>query len=730
MTKKVGLKMPTRTRAVSPNVASKNNNLGRAKSQDIDAEIMVLGPPLPKVKTPVKSSSASSKYAPSKSAALKPGPRTPERSPVKRLESSIVSPSNLDLDELNLSTSHSGINKISTAFSPAPASQTSPKASLGRLKLKDRLTSDLEGMVMELDTTLESSTSIDNDELASNKIGSAMTYENSSQKECQTSSTYAQSSQSQGPKVTYGASRWTFLPDNDEDATLLSPMFDSMETNNTDKKSRQLPNLTKSSSKVDTFDTEDDDEEPTSTMQSLHELKRAGGSQRINKQAEAILDDVEHSNGKSQRLTALLDLISKLKQSTFLRQFLDAGLETRLLNLMKDQSDLMSKFLYCIALLLVLDDPKLSTVCMANDPLRISTFLAGMLPHKSDMNTIAKVRGNHIPKDIQKEVERLCGSTRLSSIWPDIKPSALTSRIVALTCLERLVRKLRESGYQGNIVSTQTIYELMNVLGEWPAEDKENNSLTMWLSLSTLESVSLVYSFPESQSVQCWDAELGVKLLSFYMRLQRSESDNKHEELISLSLRLCLNLSNGDAGNCAIFLNGQFIGTILQSIKSSFNQLADDGQDMILDNLVLSLGLLINLSEKDERIREIFLHGDSRDDTALEMLISLFSSRVQSVFEVTSEKEARSNVPFGYLVVLLGYLCKSSSIFAIVRSRLNGGTLRVLLIAIGEFLQYHQKVEELGDGGEEDQDIKITFIRRLQGLMEELQIKDDLAARG
>ena len=739
MTKKAGLKMPNRTRAISTNATLKNSNLERPRDQDIITDSVVLRPSLPIVKSPRKSSSTSLKEPPTKSTALKSRPRTPERSPVKRLDSSIISPSNLDFDEMNLSINRNETTKISATLSPIPASQMSPKASPGRLKLKDRLTSDLEGMVMDLDTTVETSIFIDNDELASNKIVPDLTYEDSYQKDSQTSSTYVQSSQSQGPKVTYGASRWTFLPDNDEDATLLNPIFDSAETNNADKKTRQLPNLIKSSSKVDAFDIEDDDEEPTGTMRSLHELKQAGGSQRINKQAEAILDDVEHSSGKSQRLTALLELISKLRQSVFLRQFLDASLETRLLNFMDVKSDSISKFIYCIALLLVLDDPKLSTVCMANDPLKISSFLAGLLAVKSDINTIVKIRGNHVPKDIQKEIERLCGSMRLSSIWPEIKPSVLTPRIVALTCLERLVRKLRESGYQGDVVSMKTVHELVNMLVEWPSEDNADNSLTIWLSLSALESASLVYSFPESQTVQSWDTELGVKVISFYMRIQRSGSDSKHEELLSLSLRLCLNLSNGDARNCTMFLNTQFIRTILKTIISSFNQLAeDDGkadvkQDMILDNLVLSLGLLINLSEKDERTREIFLHGDRADDTALEMLISLFSSRVQEVFEVTSEKEARTNVPFGYLVVLLGYLCKSTNVFAIMRSRLNGGTLRVLLIAIGEFLHYHQKVEELRvkEGGEQvlqEQDIKSTFVSRLQGLMEELQAKDDLAA--
>jgi hypothetical protein len=92
---------------------------------------------------------------------------------------------------------------------------------------------------------------------------------------------------------------------------------------------------------------------------------------------------------------------------------------------------------------------------------------------------------------------------------------------------------------------------------------------------------------------------------------------------------------------------------------------------------------------------------------------------------VTSEEETKTNVPFGYLAVLLGYLCKSPILRGNIKSHLEGGSIRVLLIAIEEFLRYHRKIEEIRHA-EGDVDLTVNFIGRLQALVDGLKKEEGL----
>lgn len=83
-----------------------------------------------------------------------------------------------------------------------------------------------------------------------------------------------------------------------------------------------------------------------------------------------------------------------------------------------------------------------------------------------------------------------------------------------------------------------------------------------------------------------------------------------------------------------------------------------------------------------------------------------------------SEEETSTNVAFGYLSVLISYLCITERVLTHVRSKLTGGTIQPLLAAVGEFLHYHQKIDEelYRNGGEID--LKASFTTRLQGIVD------------
>ena len=79
------------------------------------------------------------------------------------------------------------------------------------------------------------------------------------------------------------------------------------------------------------------------------------------------------------------------------------------------------------------------------------------------------------------------------------------------------------------------------------------------------------------------------------------------------------------------------------------------------------------------------------------------------------------NVAFGYLSVLLGYLSLSEAIRDDVCLQLKGGTLQQLLDSIEEFLRYHKQIAKEILQIDEDTDLKVNFIVRVEKVVDRLK---------
>jgi hypothetical protein len=89
--------------------------------------------------------------------------------------------------------------------------------------------------------------------------------------------------------------------------------------------------------------------------------------------------------------------------------------------------------------------------------------------------------------------------------------------------------------------------------------------------------------------------------------------------------------------------------------------------------------------------------------------------------QVFSEEETSSNVALGYLSVLLGFLCLNKTVRARASARLRGGTLKQLVDALEEFLQYHRQIDADVHPGEGEEDTRAGFLGRWQGLIDDLK---------
>ena len=86
-----------------------------------------------------------------------------------------------------------------------------------------------------------------------------------------------------------------------------------------------------------------------------------------------------------------------------------------------------------------------------------------------------------------------------------------------------------------------------------------------------------------------------------------------------------------------------------------------------------------------------------------------------------SEAETSTNVAFGYLSVLISWLCIDDNVMTHVRCRLAGKSIKSLLNAVKEFLNYHRKIDGEIIPSEGEVDLKASFTTRLQGIVDILE---------
>lgn len=78
--------------------------------------------------------------------------------------------------------------------------------------------------------------------------------------------------------------------------------------------------------------------------------------------------------------------------------------------------------------------------------------------------------------------------------------------------------------------------------------------------------------------------------------------------------------------------------------------------------------------------------------------------------------------------MLLGWLCLNPAIKARIRRRLPGNSLKELLDAVDQFLQYHRRVDQAIYGGDDEDDARASFVGRLQSHVDDLKKAEGLSA--
>ena len=84
---------------------------------------------------------------------------------------------------------------------------------------------------------------------------------------------------------------------------------------------------------------------------------------------------------------------------------------------------------------------------------------------------------------------------------------------------------------------------------------------------------------------------------------------------------------------------------------------------------------------------------------------------------------------FGYLSVLLGFLCLHSRARLWICGRIEGATLKPLTDALDEFLQYYRKAGRSGTHSDIERCSGNGYVGRLEELVEQLKLEGTVADR-
>lgn len=533
-----------------------------------------------------------------------------------------------------------------------------------------------------------------------------------------------------GLKVTYARQR-SYLTDNDlEEAAMIglpvTPEINSRRGYGRRGFRDRIPQLQSMQSLDEEFGDLVDSQ--GGAMRSIHELREAGGNVRLVSELEAILDDIgDHQPGSTSiRRSRLTDLVTMLEEPANCRLFVDKGMECRLMTDVGYGNDLINDCLLVAALLQLMNCSSSTLLLTQVRNVRVVSFLIDLLGSDQDIVSHARLRENNVSKVAQIDLKNLCSSLLKSTAWRAGKPSVLSCHVLSLQCLERLVRQTREAGSMSEVLSAHAIRRVVATsvppLATLPPQPDEISLICLELAISILESCTI------GNAAEChaslWAGETLERVIGL-LPLLASWKGKVCGTSRTLTLRLYLNLTNNSPGLCEDFSTPGVISEMFGIVILHSEQLADSALEidkaLLLDDLILSLGSLINLADLSKIARQLLMDLYHEGQSYLDILLQIFINKSKSAAEVSSLEETSSNVAFGWVSVLLAWLCLNPAIKARIGGRLPGNSLKQLLDAVDEFLQYHRRVDQVIIRGDGEDDARANFVGRLQSHLDDLK---------
>jgi hypothetical protein len=438
-------------------------------------------------------------------------------------------------------------------------------------------------------------------------------------------------SQSISPKVTYARQR-SFLSNLDFQSGLSTGSGIDVEGN-----LHGLPTQPTTTANVESEPAED-----ARTVRSIHELRRAGINARFQGMVDSILEDIEDAGSSvSVRRNGLIQLCEQLMEDSFAQRFIESGSFVRLAKSMSAKFDVIASLLSTEAYALMLRLNHLPQSMHTEFWPKLVAMAPALLPLQEGISKLLLQRRFGLSRVNQSAIKDV--STRSGQVAGLDDDFILSPRRLILHCMQLSIRKLRESEVP-EILPAKVVSELVSILLKLSSEHAigEHATSNSYVILESIISILETYT-TSSKSIggSQQDALTLLAGSSHFLSSLSKENDTQSLQLLTLHLKLILNVTNANSHICEGFATPDLIHSLVMIVLSGYPSATGDSineKKDSLDNVILALGALINLTEENETARENILNQKEEQKesskTLLEHLLALFIEGLDTVSEV------------------------------------------------------------------------------------------------
>ncbi|KAL4753852.1 hypothetical protein BDW72DRAFT_168140 [Aspergillus terricola var. indicus] len=439
---------------------------------------------------------------------------------------------------------------------------------------------------------------------------------------------------------------------------------------------------------------EEDDTHDTKPVRSIHELRQAGDNARFREVVDSLFEDIEDAHtASSGRCCGLAELCAKLLDSEFVYRFSEQGFDERLVNCTPDDLDIVSASLVLSAYKLIINGGHASRIFSEAVWTKILELSPRLLDKEDDLNALAREPSTGLSRTAQASIRGI-----RSHLLPVIgAPSPhLSPQLLAVECTKSSLKVLRQSSHTICPIPTSLLNRIVDLMivkasgnMNCPTPALETHFLLALFSI--LENYSVISGSFDREHCLCFQ-----RLSQFHGLLFLDHHDRTRQVSMSY-VRVILNLTNRESTLCVSFASRELVSGLAEIIAKNFCNVSSHSLDQegdALNEVILALGALINLSEKTEQSRAILVHSDGSGVPLFHQLLEQFYSSINAMDQAHSVPEVHRNVVAGYLSILLLTVCHDRRARFLVKDFLDGGILALILSTAEKFLQYHREVEK------------------------------------
>lgn len=436
-----------------------------------------------------------------------------------------------------------------------------------------------------------------------------------------------QGSQISGPKFTYSRQR-SMLEEQDLMHELALGMPQPAQPGGRRARRASIPTL----KPLTSFHEEEDEDSTVNTVRNVHELRKAGANNRFLDEVQDYLDRIgkPDSTKLSMRRSGLLDLASKMKDKDFADKFRANGMELKLFMHLGQEQDIVAGYVMVSLLITVLIDGSMPHVIAQLRRQGITRLLIRLLDCQSSIAAVTRDRKSNMSKVAQSLVAEHHDYLLIIPIWDQLKPQLISPRTLALKCIERMVRQTREAGNASDIFSKELTTNLFGILQsgsqeQWWNLPEGRQAIDFYLALSALESHSITARTVHDESI--WISNY-LPIIADTLEVALSRPLDSFGEQQALILRLTLNVTNNNPKASDVFARPVLMSVIGRTMVEKFKQisrfLTEDDFAVVMEHLVLSLGVMINLADRSSAVRESLQSLEGEESDPLDSMIQMF----------------------------------------------------------------------------------------------------------